>query len=130
MDIKEFTIMLFQYISCYGLSYIDSAPGNGFKFQYISCYGLSAYPVAQVLSSGHFNTSHVTVYQQSNWFPLVSLKFQYISCYGLSPIIIKPLFYRFNFNTSHVTVYRKKPRRIQNKVSYFNTSHVTVYLMR
>ena len=57
---------------------------NIIEFQYISCYCLSWFLHRQVLSSWHFNTSHVTVYQNSTpSFNLIS-KFQYISCYCLS----------------------------------------------
>ena len=55
---------IFQYISCYGLSFptlalIFAVP----EFQYISCYGLS---------------------QPSDVVEITPSKFQYISCYGLS----------------------------------------------
>ena len=56
--------MQFQYISCYGLSKtIGKKTGQGIVFQYISCYGLSISPFDKVFD--------VTT-------------FQYISCYGLS----------------------------------------------
>ena len=54
------------------------------KFQYIPCYCLSKYPPLSVTLQHHFNTSHVTVYQQK------VLEMQQIFSY---------------FNTSHVTVY-------------------------
>ena len=55
---------IFQYISCYGLSFptlalIFAVP----EFQYISCYGLSEQLERFRLQSRYFNTSHVTVYR-------------------------------------------------------------------
>ena len=53
-------------------------------FQYISCYGLSNKLNFMVKCKYHFNTSHVTVYQKRTSKLKEIEKFQYISCYGLS----------------------------------------------
>ena len=53
----------------------------------------------------HFNTSHVTVYQESIILHDSSTGFQYISCYCLSNMIISYCYQNIYFNTSHVTVY-------------------------
>ena len=121
-------VLIFQYISCYGLSlpydhhyswlfhfntshvtvYPDICKRRGHHraFQYISCYGLSLVQAS------------VNLYLQL---------FQYISCYGLSERCIAMLQVLENFNTSHVTVYHEKPVEYDVKADYFNTSHVTVY---
>ena len=77
--------LLFQYISCYGLSILsvfDDKVDN--RFQYISCYGLSARTSPKCPGDVDFNTSHVTVYHNG----------------GKNKGRIKAY-----FNTSHVTVY-------------------------
>ena len=78
--------LLFQYISCYGLSILsvfDDKVDN--RFQYISCYGLSARTSPKCPGDVDFNTSHVTVYLPENRNTLSYIQY---------------------FNTSHVTVYR------------------------
>ena len=141
-------------------------------FQYISCYGLSACSEWLWIYAPNFNTSHVTVYPSGRRKPtgnngisihlmlrfiqeIIAGKldlsaFQYISCYGLSPIRIAVPLINFDFNTSHVTVYHKRSKvfpclftisihlmlrfiTVSQRPrypyrSYFNTSHVTVYL--
>jgi len=58
--------MMFQYISCYGLSTEkDYISRNRLVFQYISCYGLSVIRMKTVKFILSFNTSHVTVYLQA-----------------------------------------------------------------
>ena len=80
--------VLFQYISCYGLSeVILVAQFDRMLFQYISCYGLSKFDAIGQEWEKHFNTSHVTVYHN----------------YESAPHI-----HRLHFNTSHVTVYLYK----------------------
>ena len=96
-------------------------------FQYISCYGLSLPYDHHYSWLFHFNTSHVTVYQKKRQPEKLPLLFQYISCYGLSERCIAMLQVLENFNTSHVTVYHEKPVEYDVKADYFNTSHVTVY---
>ena len=75
-------------------------------FQYISCYCLSNIERDIDVEQLYFNTSHVTVYQNTlkTKFQQVGI-FQYISCYCLS----------------------MQPYRERIKTKYFNTSHVTVY---
>ena len=97
----------------------------------------------------HFNTSHVTVYQDNgtlqngtNLFQYIScyglsraakvflnycIEFQYISCYGLSVPVIAPFFTsQFQYISCYgLSSESQNPSSIQK---YFNTSHVTVYL--
>ena len=74
-------------------------------FQYISCYCLSFTYRKQRLKSWNFNTSHVTVYLDSHNVRWISTRFQYISCYCLSLRGVIHWRITHNFNTSHVTVY-------------------------
>ena len=63
---------------------IQSSRTTATAFQYISCYCLSK---IQLLAQGnveHFNTSHVTVYQEWRAEKAKTFPFQYISCYCLS----------------------------------------------
>ena len=76
----------------------------------------------------HFNTSHVTVYQEDREKLFMNQKFQYIPCYGLSRHDGGIVEIDANFNTSHVTVYRAMAEDTPRLVFHFNTSHVTVYL--
>ena len=121
-------VLIFQYISCYGLSlpydhhyswlfhfntshvtvYPDICKRRGHHraFQYISCYGLSLVQAS------------VNLYLQL---------FQYISCYGLSWDKSDNSEHFYDFNTSHVTVYQKLMPCGTGTDCHFNTSHVTVY---
>ena len=121
---------------------------NIIEFQYISCYCLSWFLHRQVLSSWHFNTSHVTVYQNSTpSFNLIS-KFQYISCYCLSSkasqgrcnkeisIHLMLLFISCNRTPTasdasfqYISCYclSSCQQHSWQLVYNFNTSHVTVY---
>ena len=56
----------FQYIPCYGLSGLCNKITEALVwFQYIPCYGLSARTNSTTYQRTDFNTSHVTVYQNS-----------------------------------------------------------------
>ena len=81
-------IFLFQYISCYCLSFSSVGREYWKVFQYISCYCLSPSAPSGFGMLFNFNTSHVTVYQ----IVLELLQKTYI-----------------DFNTSHVTVYPEVP---------------------
>ena len=119
---------MFQYISCYSLSlqaeyYIRTET----EFQYISCYSLSAgcngynggccvsihlmllfiyIPAILGVLGVRFNTSHVTLYQETGSLKEDTIGFQYISCYSLSQKALKQQYQKKCFNTSHVTLYR------------------------
>ena len=97
-------------------------------FQYISCYCLSSSFLTAKSICLYFNTSHVTVYQQSHTITPHGIQisihlmllfirkrisknteqeeFQYISCYCLSNQDHLHVYPLPHFNTSHVTVYR------------------------
>ena len=77
-----------------------------FIFQYISCYCLSETNDPLLISSPHFNTSHVTVYRNHIMYP-----------YFLLPISIHLML-----------LFISSPALIASTLYYFNTSHVTVYL--
>ena len=98
----------FQYIPCYGLSYLMHFLSG------LLCV-ISIHPMLRFIQSKasmratqkqYFNTSHVTVYQDMDKSRWKRNAFQYIPCYGLS---------------------RRQPDNTAS-FSYFNTSHVTVYL--
>ena len=140
---------LFQYISCYCLSFRLSCIVLAIlSFQYISCYCLS-YPAHLLLCTLfisihlmllfivksptdlikllYFNTSHVTVYPIISPLRISSTSFQYISCYCLSRIahnfcLLYSLFqYISCYCLSHILLTGRY------NILYFNTSHVTVY---
>ena len=77
---------IFQYISCYGLSFptlalIFAVP----EFQYISCYGLSFSSINYLWFSPEFQ--YISCYGLSITVRVEKTEksiFQYISCYGLS----------------------------------------------
>ena len=144
---------VFQYISCYGLSYIpmrDMICRRYFNTSHVTVYQnvhyvleahfqnfntshVTVYPDFSSSSSlplPNFNTSHVTVYRLMLRSILRLTLFQYISCYGLSEKLDKFHDPEDNFNTSHVTVYPKKTAIQKSKMRNFNTSHVTVYPKR
>ena len=58
-------------------------------FQYISCYCLSFFVDMDSSNMLNFNTSHVTVYRYANDVRRVCAEFQYISCYCLSNIHLR-----------------------------------------
>ena len=74
-------------------------------FQYISCYCLSYFDTEILPDQNNFNTSHVTVYRASpHWHE----KFYIISIHLMLLFIVlfrNVLALMNNFNTSHVTVY-------------------------
>ena len=105
---KVLTNTLFQYITCYSLSWSDFDDAQVVdKFQYITCYSLSVKVIAGIILIFSFNTSHVTLYPILSESQLankpVSIhhmllfidrrscpsfflpQFQYITCYSLSP---------------------------------------------
>ena len=141
----------FQYISCYGLSLNAMALAKKRNiFQYISCYGLSGPRNPELEENQNFNTSHVTVYRDSqtqkySWEIIsihLMLRFIYVTFPDRKlcvPISIH-LMLRFiqatanaisllfsDFNTSHVTVYLSASKCAVFNNPHFNTSHVTVY---
>ena len=60
---KENGMKLFQYISCYSLSYVNKKDKSIIQmFQYISCYSLSKEGIDNMKDVRSFNTSHVTLY--------------------------------------------------------------------
>ena len=140
-------------------------------FQYISCYSLSYASIVSRTSKPRFNTSHVTLYRRCNrrychkkfcfntshvtlyrykwmlfyagWIVSIHLMllfiiiglalalwkkmFQYISCYSLSQMWCCWTTGHLRFNTSHVTLYLLLRKMKQLGKTSFNTSHVTLY---
>ena len=118
-------------------------------FQYISCYCLSFCSLPPFSVGVDFNTSHVTVYLIRSHIIINSIyisihlmllfillefdlalvfpTFQYISCYCLSSSLMSKKKRMNHFNTSHVTVYLRQLRTLSESRVDFNTSHVTVY---
>ena len=106
-DEDDIICALFQYISCYSLSRLDSA-GRFIEemFQYISCYSLSG--SGECCSCNKKVSIHLMLLfiEMSGKCNLEAIRFQYISCYSLSEISLQ----------------------IHGKIQRFNTSHVTLYL--
>ena len=98
--------MLFQYISCYCLSYTSKQKALiNLEFQYISCYCLSSPSVIVVAPT---------------------LLFQYISCYCLSCInLCSKWLLCISIHLMLLFIMTVKGHR--NVRCDFNTSHVTVY---
>ena len=110
LDLCVNAMLKFQYIPCYGLSYLKIGVCTKIVlFQYIPCYGLSIGASAVGWSPGSF---------------------QYIPCYGLSKRLFPFCIPWDNFNTSHVTVYQDVAQWGTQGGPNFNTSHVTVYRLR
>ena len=113
----DYEPILFQYISCYSLS-IKAATGQKITvvFQYISCYSLSSGIAFSADNGACFNTSHVTLYQ--DWI------LQWVFCFQVS-IHLMLLFIDLqvrrlcpvllSFNTSHVTLYRDSRWKCKNR---------------
>ena len=85
---RVYRIWIFQYISCYCLSWKLSSRHPGYlPFQYISCYCLSHLRHHSITAECDFNTSHVTVYPFLQPMVFIPRVFQYISCYCLSAYV-------------------------------------------
>ena len=69
-------VTLYLIVNCYRLPSI--------MFQYISCYSLSFCLMYRPIFFDRFNTSHVTLYPFGHHFLFWNGLFQYISCYSLS----------------------------------------------
>ena len=142
---------IFQYISCYGLSWpswiterwklisihlmlrfisAGACVGSGQTiFQYISCYGLSC---SIYFLKRQFN---ISIHLMLRFISLRALCQPEDGNFNTSHVTVYPLLFLLSllflqdFNTSHVTVYHHlRNVRMQSR-SYFNTSHVTVYQM-
>ena len=105
-EIKQKYTELFQYISCYSLS-----PGgkNCRILLFVSIHLMLLFIVLRILIQLHsqgFNTSHVTLYQQTEM---------------LNKMVEN------SFNTSHVTLYQCPGFHAKSWLNRFNTSHVTLY---
>ena len=141
---------LFQYISCYSLSYLHSRQNAFFvSFQYISCYSLSQQTTIRTMQASvsiHLMLLFISrQYQEAQYLLDVSIHLmllfiQFLASYDELEI---------SFNTSHVTLYLERAsdfvdtmtlfqyiscyslskEGIDNMkdVRSFNTSHVTLY---
>ena len=141
----------FQYIPCYGLSYIFHAiRGRRKAFQYIPCYGLSVnhgacisvVPQFQYIPcyglSGftrrHGAYNHISIHPMLRFIINVAERvkeqelFQYIPCYGLSAPSVKNSILNQVFQYIPCYGLSDEIRPIQYFQGHFNTSHVTVYL--
>ena len=78
-------ILLFQYISCYCLSFYIHSESDPFLIS-IHLMLLFIFFCSSVISrpASYFNTSHVTVYRRKGLNSFIVFAFQYISCYCLS----------------------------------------------
>ena len=89
-------------------------------FQYISCYSLS-FPIVR-----HSIICLVSIHLMLLFISSAPFSFQYISCYSLSYCHQYREWHKARFNTSHVTLYPDRGGR-QHHGGRFNTSHVTLY---
>ena len=96
-------------------------------FQYISCYCLSYTTSLSELYSGISIHLMLLFILFETFFSSIPLKFQYISCYCLSSCRWFCSWLSNYFNTSHVTVYLWLSLIRHRTQRDFNTSHVTVY---
>ena len=84
-------VWIFQNISCYGLSGIESEINKkltNFKTSHVTVYPDQVDILVKL--DEYFKTSHVTVYHTLRCTHSYSIKFQNISCYGLSRCIRSP----------------------------------------
>ncbi len=96
-------------------------------FQYISCYSLSyliLYFTCNCSVSIHLMLLFIQKRLSAEWMAEL---FQYISCYSLSEYGNLKKLQKSCFNTSHVTLYRVKTQLRADHPRSFNTSHVTLY---
>ena len=128
-DFDKFFLKLFQYILCYGSTYlINNNFVGAHKFQYILCYGSTKILIGMIVQILYFNTSYVTVQLNStseNGSPCAisihpMLRFNVV----LSMFFICMVY----FNTSYVTVQPSNQLSFLPKTKNFNTSYVTVQL--
>ena len=118
---------IFQYISCYCLSWFRRRANikeNNFNTSHVTVYPTRSERQIQQRAISihlmllfievekmheipkiHFNTSHVTVYRPFHPLARLPYLFQYISCYCLSAEKTRLSDLFRDFNTSHVTVY-------------------------
>ena len=147
------SIALFQYISCYSLSWSFSSPfgsSQGFNTSHVTLYQCCY--VRNLSYTLRFNTSHVTLYLNGSYSDnssnvvSIHLMLLFIRQPGFSPglsfhvsIHLMLLFicmaYRLTgqktcFNTSHVTLYQINTKSQDALLKCFNTSHVTLYQKR
>ena len=97
-------------------------------FQYISCYSLSyliLYFTCNCSVSIHLMLLFIGIWKLEK---VAEILFQYISCYSLSEYGNLKKLQKSCFNTSHVTLYRVKTQLRADHPRSFNTSHVTLYL--
>ena len=140
---------LFQYISCYSLSFLRSHWTHGRRvsihlmllfinlsawanferslFQYLSCYSLSFFPSSKSCILNSFNTSHVTLYRFQSSFrkrwTSVSIHLMLLFIY----LHWQNEFMRLKFQYISCYSLSLSLSHIWEKLLSFNTSHVTLY---
>ena len=125
------SIALFQYISCYSLSWSFSSPfgsSQGFNTSHVTLYQCCY--VRNLSYTLRFNTSHVTLYLNGSYSDNSS---NVVSIHLMLLFIC--MAYRLTgqktcFNTSHVTLYQINTKSQDALLKCFNTSHVTLYQKR
>ena len=126
-DIDDRKINIFQYISCYCLSYTFEwlqCRTLDFNTSHVTVYLLVARLAEQERED--FNTSHVTVYPLMFGFTNSPFSFQYISCYCLSWQLLQSDNPRaFQYISCYCLSFATDEQ--EGDIKYFNTSHVTVY---
>ena len=91
-------------------------------FQYISCYSLSTQKQFMKLGMLRFNTSHVTLYPGSGTAWATTKMFQYISCYSLSSFPHVSIFLLTPFQ--YISCYSLSRRELQEIYSYYVSIHL------
>ena len=97
-------------------------------FQYISCYGLSRWEpyVSRKMGISIHLMLRFIISNNSHHRGSKSISIHLMLRFILRRLLANRL-EKFHFNTSHVTVYQKIRCRPIPEICYFNTSHVTVY---
>ena len=123
--------LMFQYISCYSLSWWKSGCNDLPEVSiHLMLLFIDMQHTAKDWKCRSFNTSHVTLY-----LVVIRLHVLHLICFNTSHVTL----YLYNgsrvqngyrFNTSHVTLYRTQGNSLHHSIYRFNTSHVTLYQAR
>ena len=94
-----------------------------YLFQYISCYSLSFAAIVNIKPFLSFNTSHVTLYRLYDSYYVRLDEFQYISCYSLS------FYFTYRKEKFQVSIHLMLLFIVNRKPLIFSQIHVSIHLM-
>ena len=96
-------------------------------FQYISCYSLSFTDVSYNTALTRFNTSHVTLYRIRLWAGSIrqfSFNTSHVTLYRISSLSsARTIFVSIHLMLLFIDI----PSKLRDDLTGFNTSHVTLY---